>query len=107
MRKVLFIGVLILSLCVIGNAEAKCKNGDICDSKIVQAINDCVDHPSEDKEGMPYGIGFDLELLTSDIEDISYTVTAEYKYDINNSKQEVYAVVKLKLADIIKKVKGE
>ena len=113
MKKFLLICLLIAAVGIVGCAkEAEAKGGpkkDICDTPFGSIYNEChiVTHPTSDKELMPIGVGLDLILLESDIEGISYVITTEYKYDIRNSEQSVYGVITLKLADIIKKVKGE
>jgi len=111
MRKWLLIALLVLAVGIVGcakEAEAKCgPKKDVCDTPLGSILNKCVKHPSPDKELMPIGVGLDLILLESDVEDITYKITLEYKYDVRNSEQQMYGVVTLKLADIIAKVKGE
>lgn len=108
MKKVLLIALVILCFALVGQAEARGYKGkDICDTPFGSIMNKCVSHPTADKELMPIGVGLDLILLESDIEEITYKITAEYKYDVRNSEQTLYGVVTLKLADIVKKIKGE
>ena len=115
MKKYLIVGLLVAVLAIVGcakEAEARGPKKDPCETPLASILNEClvVEHPanpSEDKELMPIGVGLDLILIESDIEGITYVITAEYKYDIMNSEQSVYGVLTLKLQDIIDKIKGE
>ena len=115
MRKWLIVLLLVGTVFVMGcakEAEARGYKGDICDSPLGSILNECVqhpkvNHPSEDKALMPIGVGIDLILYESDVKDITYKITAEYKYDLRNSEHEIYGVVTLKLMDIIQKIKGD
>jgi len=110
MKKLLLISLLILAVGIVGcakEAEARGYKGDICDSPLGSILNKCVGHPTADKELMPIGVGLDLVMYESDVKDITYKLTAEYKYDIRNSESTLFGVITLKLQDIINKIKGE
>ena len=109
MKRAFIIIALVAVLAIAGCAkEAEASGGgDPCDGFLAGILNQCVEHPSEDKEVMPIGVGLDLILYESDVKDITYKITSEYKYDVRNSEQSLFAVVTLKLQDIINKIKGE
>jgi len=103
-KHILIAAILVTLLC--GSAFAH-GSKDVCDGPMAAIFNKCVDHPTPDKTEVPVGVGLDLIILESDVEDITYKITAEYRYDVRNSEQSIFGVLTLKLADIINKFKKD
>ena len=107
--KEFFIAVLLVGL-IAAPALAR-GSRDVCDGYLASIMNECheVSHPanpSEDEQAAEIGVGLDLILLEGAADEVSYKVTGEYRYDINNSTHAAYGVVTLKLAELGKQVKG-
>ena len=60
-----------------------------------------------DSDDVELGLGMDLILHEGEDGDLLNQLTAEYKYDFNNDdSSSFYLVGKIKLADIVSKIKG-
>lgn len=106
MKKLLF-ALIIIGLIAGGCAkEAEARGRDVCDTHWGAILNKCVEHPSEDEESAEIGIGINLILLEGSVDEVSYTIIGEYRYDINNSEHSAYGVVTLKLKEIANAIKG-
>ena len=109
MRTVLIAVLLVGLMCMPAMARG---SKDICDTPFGAIMNECVVHPADsdtisDKSATEIGVGMDLILLEGLAgEDVSYVVTGEYRYDINNSAHSAYGVLTLKLAELGKAIKG-
>ena len=103
MKKVILVLALIA---LIATPAFAYYEGDVCDTTMGKTLfNKCVNQSQADKVSTPLGVGLDLVLLESGINDITYKITGEYKYDWNNAEHSAYAVLTLKLADILAKFK--
>ncbi|GAG07757.1 unnamed protein product [marine sediment metagenome] len=113
MFKRLFLIMMLVSFFAVvgcaGEAEARGSKNP-CESFLGPLLNECVEfpvvvHPSPDKRRTELGVGVDLVVYEGLLSDISYKITGEYKFDLSNGEHQAYAVVTIKLMEIINKVR--
>ena len=109
MRTVL-IAVFVLAL--LATPAMTRGNKNLCETGLASILNECAGPHTvntdtvSDKQATEIGVGIDLILLEGSLSDVSYLLTGEYRYDINNSSHSAYGVITLKLQELAKGIKG-
>lgn len=108
MKRWLIVLVLVGLVGLVGCAGEAEARGDVCDSFLSSVLNEChkVAHPTADKVSAELGVGLDLILYEGKEGQLLNKVTGEYRYDINNSTHQSYAVATSKLTDIWTAIKS-
>jgi hypothetical protein len=82
---------------------------DVCDSHFGKIYNKCVSHPNQivsDKKSTEVGIGTDLLFYEGAYGDVLNEVTGEYRYDWANAEHQAYAVARIRVKDLVTKLRG-